>query len=206
MHWHGAGDKRIAESEQKSYEERLSLLQEGFVPNQELLAQVKEVLMNRTEQAYRRENTELLAKLSAQEESAGDQRTSARIRFNNEYPCNNTAETWTPGFPYSAASLAALSLDSCDSHALNTSIKSNLFTNSCDFRYLFVLVILIYLAPYGCAGPRIPPCLCTNSISIDTGRPFNSNSLIRTPSGIMQSICPASSVSYSMPFKTTKSW
>ena len=81
-----AGDKRIAESEQKSYEERLSLLQEGFVPNQELLAQVKEVLMNRTEQAYRRENTELLAKLSAQEESAGDQRTSARIRFNNEYP------------------------------------------------------------------------------------------------------------------------
>ena len=31
-----AGDKRIAESEQKSYEERLSLLQEGFVPNRKL--------------------------------------------------------------------------------------------------------------------------------------------------------------------------
>lgn len=81
-----AGDQRAAEKERESFKEKLALLQEGFVVNEELLAEVKEHLETQSEASYRRKQSELLARLSEQEEQETDQRAMARNHFNREYP------------------------------------------------------------------------------------------------------------------------
>ena len=61
-----------------------------------------------------------------------------------------------PGFMKCSASFRAASLLSCDSQALNVSIKSNLRKTASLLLFFLVLTILRYRSPQGCAGPRIP--------------------------------------------------
>ena len=80
------GDKRGAEKELKDFREKLEHLQEGFVVNAELLAEVKENLRTQSETAYRRKQNQRMEMLGKQEEEAEDARAIARNRFNREYP------------------------------------------------------------------------------------------------------------------------
>ena len=81
-----SADRKSIEKELNDFRERLSNLQEGFVVNEELLAEVEESLKTQTETAYRRKQNELLTTLGMQEEQLTDQRTIARNKFNHEYP------------------------------------------------------------------------------------------------------------------------
>lgn len=81
-----AGDQRAAEKERDGFREKLAILQEGFVINEALLAEVKESLETQSETTYRRKQSDLLAELSQQEEQQADQRAMVRNLFNREYP------------------------------------------------------------------------------------------------------------------------
>ncbi len=80
------GDKRGAEKELRDFREKLQYLQEGFVVNADLLAEVKENLKVQTEASYRRKQSQLLEVLGKQEEEAEGARALARSQFNREYP------------------------------------------------------------------------------------------------------------------------
>ena len=81
-----AGDQRAAEKERDGLREKLENLQGGFAVDEAILAEVKENLKTQSETAYRRKQSDLLARLEEQEEQAADQRTMARNHFNREYP------------------------------------------------------------------------------------------------------------------------
>ncbi|MDO4313928.1 MAG: SbcC/MukB-like Walker B domain-containing protein, partial [Eubacteriales bacterium] len=81
-----AGDQRAVEKELEGFREKLAFLQEGFVVNEVLLAEVKEKLESQSETSYRRKLSDLLARLNGQEEQETDRRAMARNHFNREYP------------------------------------------------------------------------------------------------------------------------
>ena len=78
--------KGRAERDIRDLEERLEILRQGYVPDEALLAEVKEKLAKKSEAAYRQEERNRLETLSGQEEMARDERTRARNAFNNAYP------------------------------------------------------------------------------------------------------------------------
>ncbi len=80
------GDCRAAGKELRDFQEKLSILQEGFCPDEVLLEEVKENLGVHTEAAYRRKQHELVLHLTEQESQKEEQRILARNRFNREYP------------------------------------------------------------------------------------------------------------------------
>lgn len=79
-------DQGFIERELDGFREKLAILQEGFVANEELLAEVKADLENQSETVYRKKQNDCLAHLAEQEEKETDQRAIARNRFNREYP------------------------------------------------------------------------------------------------------------------------
>ena len=80
------GDCRAIQKELEGFQEKLRSLEEGFVVNEALLAEVKENLEKQAENTYRRKQNERLAQLTEQEEQTADQRVIARNRFNRDYP------------------------------------------------------------------------------------------------------------------------
>lgn len=80
------GDCRAIRKELESFQEKLRILEEGFVVNENLLAEVKENLEKQAENTYRRKQNERLSELAGQEEQAADQRVIARNKFNRDYP------------------------------------------------------------------------------------------------------------------------
>lgn len=80
------GDCRAAEKELRDFQEKLSLLQEGFRPDEALLAEVRENLGVQAEASYRRKQHELSIQLAEKESQMEEQRILARNRFNREYP------------------------------------------------------------------------------------------------------------------------
>ena len=81
-----------AESDVKGYEEKLAILQEGFVENEELLAEVTENLETLSEAAYRNKKRQELVKFTEQEEQQREDRTRARNHFNQKYPVYDFAD------------------------------------------------------------------------------------------------------------------
>lgn len=79
-------DQGFAERERDGFREKLAILQEGFVVNEELLKEVKENLENQSEAVYRKKQNECLARLAEKEEQETEERAMARNRFNREYP------------------------------------------------------------------------------------------------------------------------
>lgn len=80
------GDKAGAEKDLRDFKERLEHLQEGFVVNADLLAEVEAALKMQTEAAYRRKQQRFLESLESKETVEEEARAAARIRFNREYP------------------------------------------------------------------------------------------------------------------------
>ncbi|MGN1167071.1 MAG: SbcC/MukB-like Walker B domain-containing protein [Lachnospiraceae bacterium] len=78
--------KGAAEKERNGLQEKLSILREGFVENETLMAEVKENLKTQSETVYRRKQNDVLSELSSQEETETEQRAIARNKFNREYP------------------------------------------------------------------------------------------------------------------------
>jgi hypothetical protein len=80
-----AGQK-AAEKDRAHLQDKLSELQEGFIVNEDLLAEVQEQLLAQSEQSYRRTQNEAQLRLADQEQQMSDQRAMARNRFNRAYP------------------------------------------------------------------------------------------------------------------------
>lgn len=78
--------KGRAERDIRDLEERLAALRQGFEPDENLLAEVKEALAKKSEAACRQEEKNRMEALTSQEEKARDERTRARNAFNNAYP------------------------------------------------------------------------------------------------------------------------
>lgn len=81
-----ASDQSRTEKELTDFQDRLSGLQEGFVVNEALLAEVRENLGTQSEAVYRRKQSERLTHLEERELELSEQRTMARNRFNHAYP------------------------------------------------------------------------------------------------------------------------
>lgn len=80
------GDCRAIRKDLEGFQEKLRILEEGFVVNEALLAEVRENLEKQAENTYRRKQNERLSELAGQEEQAADQRVIARNKFNRDYP------------------------------------------------------------------------------------------------------------------------
>lgn len=80
------GDLRTVEKELRDFQEKLSVLQEGFRSDEALLAEVRENLGTQSENVYRRKQHEQFQRLGEQETQLEEQRIMARNRFNREYP------------------------------------------------------------------------------------------------------------------------
>ena len=79
-------DQGAVKRDLDGFRERLSLLEEGFSPNEELQTEVREALKNQPETAYRRSLNEKSQLLREQEKQAEEERAVSRNRFNREYP------------------------------------------------------------------------------------------------------------------------
>ncbi len=80
------GDFRTAEKEFRDFQEKLTALQEGFRPDDVLLAEVRENLGIQAETVYRRKQHEQSQRFAERESELEEQRILARNRFNREYP------------------------------------------------------------------------------------------------------------------------
>lgn len=80
------GDYRTVEKELRDFQEKLSVLQEGFRPDEALLAEVRENLGTQSENVYRRKQHEQFQRLGERQTQLEEQRIVARNRFNREYP------------------------------------------------------------------------------------------------------------------------
>lgn len=80
------GDYRAAQKEEKDFQEKLAILQEGFQADKLLLAEVRENLGAQSEVSYRKKQHELSLQLAGQESQLEEERIVARNRFNREYP------------------------------------------------------------------------------------------------------------------------
>ena len=79
-------DQGSVTKEWDDFKEKLANLEEGFIVNEELLAEVRENLEVRSETVYRREQNKHLEVLIKAEETETEQRAIARNQFNREYP------------------------------------------------------------------------------------------------------------------------
>lgn len=70
----------------KALKERLDFLMKGYVPNDEIFAEVRSALETKSEAAYKKEMTVMAERLFEKETKLQDERIKSRNAFNNTYP------------------------------------------------------------------------------------------------------------------------
>lgn len=70
----------------KALKERLDFLMKGYVPNDEIFAEVRSALETKSEAAYKKEMTVMAERLFEKEIKLQDERIKSRNAFNNTYP------------------------------------------------------------------------------------------------------------------------
>ena len=70
----------------KALKERLDFLMKGYVPNDEIFAEVRSALETKSEEAYKKEMTVMAERLFEKETKLQDERIKSRNAFNNTYP------------------------------------------------------------------------------------------------------------------------
>ena len=70
----------------KALKERLDFLMKGYVPNDEIFAEVRSALETKSEAAYKKEMTVMAERIFEKEIKLQDERIKSRNAFNNTYP------------------------------------------------------------------------------------------------------------------------